>query len=87
MAAITSARTLGAEIRAARTSAGLTQQALADNAGVSRPTVVQLEGGHPTGELGKALAVITALGLQISLIPESKPVRSLDALFSETKPI
>ena len=59
----------GALIRHQRMKAGMTQQALAGAAGVSRKFLIALETGHERAELGKTLAVLTALGL--SLVPTS----------------
>ncbi|GIG40631.1 helix-turn-helix domain-containing protein [Cellulomonas phragmiteti] len=87
MAGIRDARQLGAHLRAARQKAGLTQQQLAAEAGISRPTLRQLEAGHPTGELGKALAVVGALGLELHLGPASAATFDLDALDSQTAPL
>lgn len=56
----------GAIIRAHRTAHGLSQQALADLAGVSRKFLIDLEAGHDRAELGKTLAVIGALGLTLA---------------------
>lgn len=69
---ITTGRQLGAAIHDARTRAGLTQAALATNAGVSRKWLIGLEQGARTGaELGKVLAVLNALDLSIQLIERS----------------
>ncbi|MHA7268642.1 helix-turn-helix transcriptional regulator [Arthrobacter sp. HLT1-20] len=56
----------GALIRAQRLKHGWTQQALADAAGVSRKFLIDLESGHDRAELGKTMAVLTALGLSLS---------------------
>jgi y4mF family transcriptional regulator len=56
----------GAIIRARRTALGLSQQTLADMAGVSRKFLIDLEAGHDRAELGKTLAVMTALGLSVA---------------------
>ncbi|MFQ4149408.1 helix-turn-helix domain-containing protein [Arthrobacter sp. LAPM80] len=56
----------GALIRAQRMNHSLTQQALADTAGVSRKFLIDLEAGHERAELGKTLAVLAALGLSLS---------------------
>ncbi len=63
---------IGAIVRARRQARGLSQQALADSAGVSRKFLIDLEAGHERAELGKTLAVLTALGLSLEatdLIP------------------
>ncbi|WP_227878289.1 helix-turn-helix domain-containing protein [Arthrobacter dokdonensis] len=56
----------GALIRRQRISQGLTQQALADAAGVSRKFLIDLESGHERAELGKAMEVFAALGLSLA---------------------
>lgn len=56
----------GALIRAQRMNQGLTQQTLADAAGVSRKFLIDLEGGHERAELGKTLEVLAALGLSLT---------------------
>jgi y4mF family transcriptional regulator len=57
----------GAIIRARRTAKGLSQQTLADMAGVSRKFLIDLEAGHDRAELGKTLAVTAALGLSLAV--------------------
>jgi y4mF family transcriptional regulator len=56
----------GAIIRARRTALGLSQQSLADMAGVSRKFLIDLEAGHDRAELGKTLTVMAALGLSLA---------------------
>lgn len=56
----------GALIRRQRIGQGLTQQVLADAAGVSRKFLIDLESGHERAELGKTLAVFAALGLTLA---------------------
>ena len=66
---------VGALIRHQRISQGLTQQALADAAGVSRKFLIDLESGHERAELGKTMAVFAALGLSLATatpIPRGK---------------
>ncbi len=71
-------RDLGAAVRAARQQAGLSQQALADRAGVPRQWVSRLEtGSNPGAELRKVLDVLAALGLTVTLGPSPEP-SSLD---------
>lgn len=65
---------LGAALRASRRSQGLTQDALAQRAQVSRAFVVDIEKGkRPRAELGRVLAVIQALGLGVSLVRDDEP--------------
>lgn len=63
-----SSKEFGAAIRAARKSQGLRQDQLAGATGVGTRFIVDLEAGKSTAQLGKALAVVAALGLQISLV-------------------
>ncbi|MDO8147688.1 MULTISPECIES: helix-turn-helix domain-containing protein [unclassified Isoptericola] len=83
----TSAAGIGAQLRAARRAAGWTQQELARRSGVSRPTVGLIERGHPNGELGKVLAMVKALGLQLRLERGPAQTFSLDVLETETEPL
>jgi len=63
--ALTAATALGQTVRERRQALDLTQQQLADRAGVGRRFIVDLERGKPTLELGKVLTVIQALGLAL----------------------
>jgi y4mF family transcriptional regulator len=65
---INSPASAGVIIRARRQERGLSQQALADSAGVSRKFLIDLEAGHERAELGKSLAVLAALGLSLEAI-------------------
>jgi HTH-type transcriptional regulator/antitoxin HipB len=56
---------LGALVRASRTSRRMSQQDLADAAGVSRRWLVNLEAGKPGAELGLALRVLSTLGIRL----------------------
>ncbi|WP_217996495.1 helix-turn-helix domain-containing protein [Piscicoccus intestinalis] len=60
---------LGRAVRDVRKRQNLTQAELAHRAHVSRMFVIDLEAGHPRAELGKALAVLEALGIS-SVIDE-----------------
>ena len=66
---------LGAEMRRLRLAAGLTQQQLADAAGVSRRWVSLCEKGHPGAELGNLMRVARALGLAVRFGPVPGPDR------------
>lgn len=83
----TSAAGIGIQLRAARRAAGLTQQELARRSGVSRPTVGLIERGHPNGELGKVLAMVKALGMQLRVEPAPAQTFTLDALEAESEPL
>lgn len=58
---------LGTAIREARRRQGLRQDQLAAAANVGVRFVIELEAGKPTAQLGKALDVLQALGLPLSL--------------------
>ena len=58
---------LAAEVRSRRTSLGLTQQDLADMAGVSERFVRFVEQGKPSIQLDSLLAVLETLGLELRL--------------------
>lgn len=61
---------LGFEIRRARIERGLTQAQLATAAGLSRPTLNQLENGlFPDLGVKKVLAILETLGLDLSVQP------------------
>lgn len=65
---ITHQKNLGAFIYDARTKSGLTQQELAEQAGVSRKWLIDIEQGkRPRAELGKVLDVLRALGVDLTL--------------------
>lgn len=55
----------GIAVRSARLDQDLTQMQLAKKAHVSRQFVGELEAGHQRAELGKALSVIEALGIDV----------------------
>ena len=58
---------LGARIRSRRKQVGLTQQQLADEAGVGLVFVSQIENGKETAEIGLVLKLLAALGLEVEL--------------------
>lgn len=67
-------RNVGAFVREARVSQGLTQRQLAEKAGVSERSVLSLEMGDATGiRLDKLLAVLDAVGLRLFVAPEAEP--------------
>jgi y4mF family transcriptional regulator len=63
---------LGAAIRNARKTHGLTQSQLAGLAGTGVRFVSELERGKPGAEVGKVLDVLAVLGLRLLLI-EARP--------------
>ena len=72
MRPVQTTRAFGAAIRRARLSQHLSQAELAARAGVGRQWLSELERGKRTAELGRALAVVNALGLVLT-IADSEP--------------
>ncbi|WP_248491895.1 helix-turn-helix transcriptional regulator [Tsukamurella sp. PLM1] len=66
---------VAAAVRDGRTAQGLAQAELARRAGVGRRFVVDLEAGHPRAELGKVLAVLSALGIHATALPAPRSRR------------
>lgn len=64
---------LGEAIRAARARSGKSQQDVATLADVGRRYVGEVEAGKPTSEIGKFLAVCSAVGLAIVAIDAQEP--------------
>ena len=58
---------LGAAIASARKALGLTQRELALAINTGERFIVELEAGKPTAQIGKSLAAVKAVGLQIAL--------------------
>ena len=58
---------IGAAIRARRKALGLTQEDVAAQTGLSRPTVGAIEGGKDTAQIGIVLQVCADLGLEIRI--------------------
>lgn len=76
---LTTVRDLGAAVRDARRAVGLSQQALAECAAVSRQWLSRLEtGSNPGAELRKVLDVLAALGLAVELVPVPEPALDAD---------
>jgi y4mF family transcriptional regulator len=63
---------LGQKLRATRKTQGFTQQQLSGLAGLGGRYLSDLENGKPTAQLGKALAVLELLGLDVWLVPRSE---------------
>jgi HTH-type transcriptional regulator/antitoxin HipB len=61
---------LGALIRERRRTLELSQQALAERVGVSRPWVVEMERGKEGAAVGLVLRTLDALGLRLNVGPE-----------------
>jgi HTH-type transcriptional regulator/antitoxin HipB len=62
---IYTATEFGTRIARARKQLGLTQRDLALAIGTGERFIVDLEGGKPTAQLGKALAAARAVGLRL----------------------
>lgn len=58
---------IGIAVRAMRKRQGLRQDQLAGAAGVGLRFLIELEAGKETAQLGKTLAVLSALGCKIDL--------------------
>jgi HTH-type transcriptional regulator / antitoxin HipB len=67
--AVTTPDRFGAVLRARRRALGITQQQLADAAGVSRKSVVDIERGKPNAQLHIALHLAQSLGLDVHVEP------------------
>lgn len=62
---------IGALLRQARLSAGLTQEQVADLAGLSRPRYRDIETGAAAARMTTLLNIARALGLELMLIPQA----------------
>jgi HTH-type transcriptional regulator/antitoxin HipB len=83
---VTTARELGASLRAHRRRLGLTQDQVARRAQVSRQWLLRLEQGHPNAELALVLDVARALGLAVEFRPLPEQIAGevdLDRLLGE----
>lgn len=67
MAHIANARQLGATVRAERKRRGLSQERLAEQAGVSRAWLARFESGHPAASIEQVFRVLRSLDLTISV--------------------
>lgn len=59
-------RRLGARIRALRASRALTQRALAERAGISRPSLANVEAGRQNVSLRRLCALADALQIDLA---------------------
>jgi transcriptional regulator with XRE-family HTH domain len=77
---------IGSRIASRRRALGLSQSALAHNAGVSRATLEALENGR-SGELGfsKIANILSALGLELKLQEANSQRPTLDELLEEDR--
>ncbi len=79
MAANSPTDSIGARLRAERKSLGLTQQELAELAGVSVRFVHEIEHGKRSAHVGKLIDLGAALGLELTLSPRHTGVDSRPA--------
>lgn len=63
---------LGENIQLARLRRKLSSEQVAERAGISRPTLVKIEGGHPGVSIGNLLNVLLVLGLEKDLLLVAK---------------
>lgn len=64
---VSTAGDLGNLVRERRQDLRMSQQTLADLAGVDRSWLSTVEGGHVRAEFGRLLALVTALGMSFDL--------------------
>jgi transcriptional regulator with XRE-family HTH domain len=64
---------LGDSFKAMRTNRGLTQEALARLAGVTRLKVIAIEAGRSSMSVENHARLATALGAELSLQPRTRP--------------
>lgn len=64
---------LGQVIRDGRARSGLTQQALAEKAGVSRAWLARVESGHRKAEIEFVMRALGALDLSLAVVPRTPP--------------
>lgn len=64
---VRSAADLGAFLRQAREQAGLSQEALADELGIDRKYLYQIESGRPTRYTQRLFALTRLLGVRITV--------------------
>ena len=75
---ITTTYRLGAALRRLRRERGLTQQELAERAGISRPWVCRMESGKHNEGVGTVLRVLSALDCDMTLAPIDRSGFNLD---------
>ena len=77
---IRTAGEIGEFVRSAREGAQMTQAALADELGVSRKWVSEVEQGKQSAEVGKVLAALLRLGFTPMVTRTPPPSSDIDAL-------
>ncbi len=73
MNSLTVLKRLGADLRSARNSRGLTQAELANRAGLPRLKVIQVERGEASVSIGAYADIATALGQALTLSVARRP--------------
>jgi transcriptional regulator with XRE-family HTH domain len=74
-------------LRARRLERGLTQQQLADAAGIPRRTYQRLEAGHAGARTDSLLLTLRALGLKVELTPRRRPaLAQLGTIYGNEEP-
>jgi y4mF family transcriptional regulator len=71
---IYTAAQIGKLIRDTRKELGVTQKDLALTSGTGMRFIIDLEKGKETCEIGKALAILSTLGIKITFTPPSAKV-------------
>lgn len=64
----TNANQIGALVRSARRSNGMSQADLATLIGVTRQWVITFESGSPTSQVGLAIKALQAVGLAVDIV-------------------
>lgn len=80
---VRNARELGALLRRERTDRGWSQDALAIAAGVSRPTVIDVEAGKDTAHIGLVLRLLGALDLVVDVTANQRRGPTLGELLDD----
>lgn len=70
---------IGQLLKAARKGQGLTQEQVADLAGLSRPRYREIEAGGTAARTSTLINIARALGLELMLVPQAM-VPAVDAL-------
>ena len=88
-------RDIGAIIRQRRRELGLDQATLAQNVGVSRQWIIEVEAGKPRAELGLVLRTLDVLGVRLvdeASLPKTRarkgrvtPAPDIDAIVSAAR--
>lgn len=74
---------LGSLIRSRRQALGMTQRDLALAVNVGERFIVDLEGGKPTCQLGRALAVAKGVGIRLSDVAKPPATSSHSAAYPD----